>query len=318
MHSASAESTVATATGTPYVLARPTSALARALFALLAGGLLAAAFAPLNLWPVAVLSPAMLMWLWQGATAREAARLGFCFSFATFSAGTYWLYISIHGFGGAPVWLAFVLMLGLVSVMGLYHAGLGYAAARWLPATGAVRWLVALPAAWLLMEWWRGWFLSGFSWLSLGYSQTDTWLASFAPLAGVYGVSALLLLCAGAVTALVCGNGRLRLAALIVLLIPWGAGAALYRHSWTRPSGAPVSVAIVQGAIPQDEKWLASNHEATLQLYRTLTEQVLGTALIVWPESATADVANDMVPYVNSLYREARSHGSALVMGVLR
>jgi apolipoprotein N-acyltransferase len=74
----------------------------------------------------------------------------------------------------------------------------------------------------------------------------------------------------------------------------------------------------VQGAIPQDEKWLASNHERTLRLYRTLTEQVLGTALIVWPESSTADVANDIVPYIDSLYREARAHGSALVMGVLR
>src|SRR5215469_16364547 len=227
MHSASAESTVATATGTPYVLARPTSALARALFALVAGGLLAAAFAPLNLWPLAVLAPALLMWLWQGATPREAARLGFWFSFATFAAGTYWLYTSIHGFGGAPVWLAFVLMLGLVSVMGLYHAGLGYAAARWLPATGAVRWLIALPAAWLLMEWWRGWFLSGFSWLSLGYSQTDTWLAGFGPLAGVYGISALLLVCAGAVTMLVCraARGGLQgLAALLALLLPWAAG----------------------------------------------------------------------------------------------
>src|SRR6516165_746005 len=293
MHTAFAESAVATATGARYALARPTSALARVVLALAAGALLAAAFAPLNLWPLAVLSPALLMWLWQGATPREAARLGFWFSFATFAAGTYWLYTSIHGFGGAPVWLALVLMLGLVSIMGLYHAGLGYAAARWLPTRGALRWLVALPAAWLLMEWWRGWFLSGFSWLSLGYSQTDTWLAAFAPLAGVYGISALLLVCAGAVTALACGaSGRARLVALAALLVPWAAGAALYRHSWTQPSGAAVSVAIVQ-----DEKWLASNHETTQRIYRTLSEQVLGNALIVWPESASADIANDIVPY---------------------
>src|SRR4029077_15281133 len=90
----------------------------RAGLALAAGAALAAAFAPLNLWPLAVLCPAVLLWLWQDATAREAARLGFCFNSATFAAGTYWLYISIHIFGGAPVWLAFILMLGLVAVMG--------------------------------------------------------------------------------------------------------------------------------------------------------------------------------------------------------
>ena len=318
MH-ASADTAVASAVPERYALARPSSAPLRALLALAAGAALAASFAPLNLWPLAVLAPAVLMWLWQGATPREAARLGFWFSFATFAAGTYWLYVSIHGFGGAPVWLAFALMLGLVSVMGAYQAALGYAVARWLPASGAVRWLVALPAAWLLVEWWRGWFLSGFSWLSLGYSQTDTWLAGFAPLAGVYGISAVLLVCAGALTALACGGStRVRLLAAVTLVVPWAAGALLYQHSWTRPSGPAVSVAVIQGAIPQDEKWLESNRDTTLTRYQQLTEKVLGTQLIVWPESASADVVNDLVPYISNLHREARAHGSALVMGVLR
>jgi apolipoprotein N-acyltransferase len=79
-----------------------------------------------------------------------------------------------------------------------------------------------------------------------------------------------------------------------------------------------VSVAVVQGAIPQDEKWLESNHDTTLNLYQTLTEKALGTQLIVWPESAPAGVANDLVPYISHLYSEAHTHGSALVLGVLR
>jgi apolipoprotein N-acyltransferase len=316
------ESTPAAAFGAPapahYVLAPPRSAWLRALLALGAGAALAAAFAPLNLWPLALVCPALLMWLWQDAPPREAARLGFCFSAATFAAGTYWLYVSIHIFGGAPLWLAFALMLGLVAAMGLYHAALGYAVARWLPRAGAARWLIALPAAWLLIEWWRGWFLSGFSWLSLGYSQTDTPLAGLAPVLGVYGLSALLLLGAGALTTLVLARGALRLAAGVVLVLPWLSGAALVGHSWTRPAGQAVSVAVVQGSIPQDEKWLDSNRDTTLTRYQTLTEQALGARLIVWPESAPAGVANDLVPYLNNLYGEARAHGSALVLGVLR
>ncbi len=309
----------APATGqTSYGPRRPSSALVRALLALAAGAALASSFAPLNLWPLAVLCPALLMWLWQDAPPREAARLGFCFSAATFAAGTYWLYISIHGFGSAPIWLAFALMLGLVAIMGLYHAALGYACARWLPRTGAVRWLIALPASWLLIEWWRGWFLSGFSWLSLGYSQTDSWLAGFAPVVGVYGISALLLVSAGALTALVLGTRRARVIATIALIVPWLAGAGLRHVSWTHVSGAPVSVAVIQGAIPQDQKWLDSNKDTTLKLYQSLTEKALGIGLIVWPESAPAGVANDLVPYLDNLYGEARAHHSALVLGVLR
>jgi len=316
--SASASSAVAQAAVEHYRLPPPRSPLVRLALAALAGAALAASFAPLNLWALAVLSPAVLMWLWQDATPAQAARLGFVFSFATFLTGTYWLYVSIHGFGGAPIWLAFFLMLGLAGVMGLYHAGLGWGVARFLPRTGASRWLVALPASWLLLEWWRGWFLTGFSWLSLGYSQTDTWLAGWAPIVGVYGISALLLVGAGALTALALGTRRVMIAAALALLLPWAVGAALYGRSWTHPSGDAVSVAVVQGAIPQDEKWLDSNKETTLNRYESLTEQTLGTRLIVWPESAPADLANDLIPYLRKVYTEARTHGSALVLGVLR
>ncbi len=87
-----------------------------------AGALLACAYAPLGWWPLGVLCPAVLIGLWQGQTPRRAAWLGFWFNAATFAAGTYWLYISIHLFGQAPVWLAVFLMISLVAIMGLYHA----------------------------------------------------------------------------------------------------------------------------------------------------------------------------------------------------
>ena len=291
---------------------------ARRLIALAAGALLACGFAPLEWWPLAIICPAILMYLWEGATPREAAWLGFCFNAGTFAAGTYWLYVSIHVFGEAPLYVAACLMIALVAIMALYHAALGYIVARWLPAGGAMRWLVAIPAAWLLVEWWRGWFLSGFSWLSLGYSQTDTWLARFAPITGVYGISAILLVCAGALTALVLGSRQTKVIAVVVFAVPWVAGAALSSVEWTQPSGPPVTVAIVQGAIPQDQKWLDSNQQTTLDLYQRLTETVLGTRLIVWPESAPPVAVNEIVDYITNIYREARLHHSALVTGVVR
>ncbi len=283
-----------------------------------AGALLACAYAPLGWWPLGVLCPAVLIGLWQGQTPRRAAWLGFWFNAATFAAGTYWLYISIHLFGQAPVWLAVFLMISLVVIMGLYHALVGYCVARWLPTTGLVRWLVGIPAAWLLIEWLRGWFPSGFPWLSLGYSQTDTWLAGYAPIAGVYGISALLLICAGALAALVLGRGRQRVIAGAVLVLPWITGAAFERVEWTHPSGLPVTVAVLQGDIPQDEKWVKSNRDATLRRYHDLTMRGLGRRLIVMPESAPPDLANNIVPWIKDLYRQAHSRGSGLLFGVLR
>jgi len=124
-----------------------------------------------------------------GRHARSAAWRGFLFTGGTFLAGTYWLYHSIHLVGGAPLWIAAFLMLGLVAIMGSYTAALGYAAARWGVASGARRWLLLLPAGWVLVEWFRGWFLSGFPWLALGYTQLETPLAGVAPVAACTGTS---------------------------------------------------------------------------------------------------------------------------------
>src|SRR4051794_19611154 len=133
------------------------------------GALLAAAFAPLDVQLLGVLCPALLFLLWHDVSPREAAWRVLLFTGATFLAGTYWLYHSIHTIGQAPIWIALFLLPGMVAVMGAYTAAIGYAAARWRPATGPWRWFVALPALWVLTEWIRGWFLSGFPWLALGY-----------------------------------------------------------------------------------------------------------------------------------------------------
>ncbi|MGH8200955.1 MAG: apolipoprotein N-acyltransferase [Steroidobacteraceae bacterium] len=294
------------------------SVLVRRLLAFGSGALLAAAFAPFEWWPLAILCPAALMWLWEEAEPRDAAWTGFWFSFGTFLAGTYWLYVSVHDLGKAPVWMTVGIMLGLIGIMAVYNALIGYAVARWLPRSGAWRWLVSMPAVWLLIEWWRGWFLSGFSWLSLGYSQTDTWLGRFAPLLGVYGVSLLLLMSAGALVALLRGNARARLLAGLTLILPWAVGAALGPVRWTHPSGATVSVAVIQANIPQDEKWQDAYEPKILDRYRRMTESALGSQLIVWPEAALPEPANNMLPYIALVDRETQAHGSSLVMGVVR
>jgi apolipoprotein N-acyltransferase len=104
---------------------------------------------------------------------RRAAVLGFWFNFGTFSVGTYWLYISLQIIGHAPIPLALALMFCLAADHGGYHALLGWLLARYAPRSGALRWMVAIPGAWLLVEWFRSWFLTGFGWLALG-TRTPT------------------------------------------------------------------------------------------------------------------------------------------------
>ena len=121
-----------------------------------AGLALAAAFAPASLAVLSIACPALLILLWQDVTTREAAWRGGLFTGGTFLAGTYWLYHSVHEIGHAPLPVAIFLMLGLVAIMGFYSAAMGWLVARYAPRAGAARWMLIIPAGWILVEWLRG------------------------------------------------------------------------------------------------------------------------------------------------------------------
>jgi apolipoprotein N-acyltransferase len=283
------------------------------------GATVALAFAPFNLWPIGIACFAFLFLAWElAATPREAAKRGFLFTSGTYLAGTYWLYNSIHTIGHAPVWLTLFAMGALVAIMGGYMALLAYVLKRWLPGEGAIRWMLIWPAAIVILEWFRGWFLSGFPWLALGYTQTDTWLAGFAPLGGVYTVSLAVTVCAGAVTALVLGTKQTRITAAATIAVIWIVGFAFHDRHWTQTFGDKVSVAIVQGAVPQSLKWEDDQRDKTIALYRELTKQHLGAKIIIWPEAALPALSHELTQVLSQEWTAAHGAGSALVLGQVR
>jgi apolipoprotein N-acyltransferase len=209
-----------------------------------------------------------------------------------------------------------------VAIMGAYTALLGYLVTRFcrpIPGRSSFWYvLLLLPSAYVLLEWFRGWFLSGFPWLALGYTPIDTPLAAYAPIGGVYFVSFMVVLCAGAIAACFAATKFERIAAVTVLAVVWVAAGSLWHRDWTHPSGSPITTAIVQGAVPQEMKWDQKQYEATLRLYRDLTQPYLGKQLIIWPESALAAPQEYLGAYLEQRWNEARDHGSDLLLGQLR
>ena len=289
-----------------------------AWLALAAGAACSLAFAPAGLYPLAILCPALLFMLWEGRRPGDAALIGFAYAFGLFLAGTYWIYIAVHEVGKAPAWLAVFLLLGLVAIMAAYFALLGALAAWLVPRGGALRWLAFLPGGWVLVEWLRGWLFSGFPWLAAGYAHIDSPLAGLAPVAGIHAVTLASALTAGAVVALVQGSTRERVSAAVVVALCWSAASALGGRAWTDPSGPPIDVAIVQAAVPQDDKWADENRDRILAQYRDMTRPVLGRRLIVWPEASIPVLAHEAGPYLASMWAEAQRAGSDLVLGLLR
>jgi apolipoprotein N-acyltransferase len=280
------------------------------------GALLMLSFAPLGWF---VLAPVLLLpFLYSTfyAEPRLAARHGFWYGAGLFLAGTYWLYISIHVFGQAPLFVAIFLMLALVVIMGWYYAATAFLISK-LAAGHAWRLLLAAPTAWVTVEWLRGWFLSGFPWMTLGYGQIDSPLAGLAPITGVYGVSLLLMLSTSAILVAIVTQQKMRLVALAIAVTPWFAGALVANVEWTREAGPSVRATIVQGGVSQDRKWAREQFRPTLELYRSsiLTNQ--DSDLIVWPEVALPAAIDQVERYVEQLQSDISVQEQTLLFGIL-
>jgi apolipoprotein N-acyltransferase len=125
-------------------------------------------------------------------------------------------------------------------------------------------------------------------------------------------------LLAGALVTLLLGDKRSRIVSGGLFVVIWGVAFGVRGMEWTQAYSRPITVAVVQGAIPQDEKWLTENLDSILEIYRTRTREAHGADLIVWPESAIPDLANNHIEFYREVYQEASARGSSLMMGTLR
>jgi apolipoprotein N-acyltransferase len=212
-------------------------------------------------------------------------------------------------------------MLGLVCVMALYPALFAYLVAKLLPGASLGRLALGIPALWTLTEWLRGWLFTGFSWLALGYTQTDGFLRGLAPIVGVYGLTWCISLSSAAILLLFL-SWRSRPKTACAFLGFAGAlwlGAGLASGiSWTTQDGKPLRIALVQGDVAQKEKWDPAQRMGTLARYAALTEPLWGeTDLVVWPETALPSVSDMIRPYLSALNERGQESHTDILLGIL-
>lgn len=279
-----------------------------------AGALSVAAFAPLGLYPLIVLTLAVLIHYWIPASPAAAARSGFAFGLGLFGAGVSWIYVSLHDVGGMPAPVAALATFLLCAFIALLPAIAGWLQAR-IPAHPALRACVLIPASWTLFEWIRSWILSGFPWLSLGYAAVGWPLQGYAPLGGVFLLSFLTVSLAGALW-LLATRAPHRVAWVGVLIAIFGAGEALRHIAWSTPQGAPLSAALLQGNIEQSLKFEPARYARTLETYARLAEQTRAR-LIVFPETALPRFLDAVDPaYLKRLDAVAQRNRGDLLVGV--
>ncbi len=285
------------------------------LIALLAGMLLPLSFSPFHYYPVAIISLTLLFVSWQGITAKQAALRGFIFGLGFFGVGVSWVYVAIHDFGSASMPLAVLLTAVFVAFFASYLALVGWGIKKISnDALSTIDFVLLLPVAWLVFEYFKGWFLTGFPWLEVGAGQIDGPLSGYTPIVGVLGVSLLAAISAGLIAA---AWQAKRVSLLVIVLVIWGAGYFLQAVVWTQPVDKEIKVTIIQGNIPQEIKWNSEQLYKTLALYQARTEQNWDSDLIVWPENAVTVFYHQVKEfYLDPLEKLARENKTDILLGL--
>lgn len=253
--------------------------------ALLFGGISVAAFAPIGFAPAALVALAGLFWLWYKAETLQASiQLGLWFGLGQFGLGVSWLISSMYLYSGMSLPLS-VLVTGLfVLFMSLFVAMAGSLVYFFRQTFSGLQFALVMPLVWVFAEWVRSSLFGGFPFLLMGVSHLNTWLDGYAPLLGVLGVSWMVALSAGLLVWLY--QARNWLPTSLIFGIVWVSASYLKTVDWVTPVAQPVDIALVQGNIAQDQKWLPSQFVPSLKSYVDMTRQNMDAQVVVWPETA--------------------------------
>lgn len=247
---------------------------------------------------------------------RQAAWVAIVFC-TTWLTGTFWwLFISMHTYGGLVAPLAALAVVALALALATYYAAAMALYWHLRSHSAALRSLI-FAALWTLAELARGTWLTGFGWGAAGYAHADGPLNSLIPWVGVYGVGA----CAAWVAAcLAPGSGTrgTRMVAVLFLMLGGLSGADVIpgERSWTVPTGT-LRVTLLQGNIAQSEKFeTSSGVPMALQWYADQLQSSTAD-LVVAPETAIPVLPQDLPEgYWDILARRFAQGSQAALIGI--
>lgn len=287
--------------------------------ALIAGAVYPLAFAPLNWWPLALVSIGAFWWLLTDKTPKQAFRLGWGYGFGVFIAGVSWVYVSINTFGNAAPWLAVTLTIVFAMILALFYSILGWVMQKFFSKYSLVSRVILFGVIWIGLDIARGSGFVSFPWLYAGYSQTEALMQGLAGFLGVHGVTLFVVILSCLLSEVVATKGyaqqrRFLIPILTVLLIPFM--ATLYMFSKAPTKEQTLTIALVQPNVDQHIKW---NSEYFNQIMYGLFEQTdayWGADLVVWPEGGIPAFENRVPGLMSELEGKAKESGSTFITGI--
>lgn len=274
-------------------------------------------FAPFEYRVVTWLSLLILFMSFQGVSAKRAALRGWLWGLGAFLVGVYWVYNSMHDFGGAPPIAAAIFTLIFAMYLAIYPALTGGVWSRFYADKPFWAAGLALGLLWGLCEWLRAWVLTGFPWLMSGYSLMDTPLAAYMPVIGSFGISALAAVVVGYMALAIIKPKKSRVGLTLINSIILLLGGALLSHvSWQSTNAKTLDVVLVQGNVPQEVKLRSEYLNVSLEAYYELSRDHFDADLIIWPETAMPTYRYALQGFLNKVAKDTADKPATVFTGI--
>ena len=298
------------------------------LLSLSLGLSLTLSFAPFN-YPITFLS--LCAFLVLLLRTSMPLRISFLFGLGWFGAGISWVHVSIAQFGGVPLIVSILMMLVLVGYLALFVMGFGKFV-HWIQYRfGLLAFIATAPIAWSAMEYFRSVILTGFPWLSLGYSQLHTPFAYLAPVIGETGLTTVMLMLSSCVAVIIHSRiqsmlhqtvsqpsvTRFAYGGIVAILVLGSSAVMYFKPIDTGAQPKTFSVGLVQGNIEQSMRWLPELDRPIMDKYLNMSQGLWHNDLVIWPEAAIPKLESEAQLFLYQLDQQAFYTNTGLITGIV-
>lgn len=280
------------------------------------------AFSPYNLSFIIFISLfTLIIILGTALTAKDFFKFGFLYGLGWFGVGLYWIHISINAFGGMPLIASLSIMFLLICYLSIYPA-LALLITKFLCEKGEKRFFedklfpLVMSSSWCLMELLRTFVFTGFPWLSIGYSQTGSWLSPYAPIVGETGITFIIVLISSSLAQHLFYRVKGKVCSILTIILIVISPLLFHFKGWNL-SDEVQQFSLVQGNIKQESRWDEELQGFITKKYLNLTLPFIKDMIIVWPEAAIPLVESRNFEYLNNLDVLAGNNASSIITGIL-
>jgi apolipoprotein N-acyltransferase len=247
---------------------------------------------------------------YQSTSFINTFLLGLSFGLGYFVLGLWWIFISLHDVGGMNVALSSLAVFLLAGLMAIYFAS---ATLAFHFSRGSFFFGLLLAASWVVAEYLRGIFFTGFPWMGFAEAQFNGPFAPVAPFFGGLACTFLAVWVSWEMTQLRKNNFFSIICIICAIVL---AQLASF-WTFTKPIGEPLSIRLIQGNFEQSLKFNPKAIEDQFIFY----SKAIGSEpadLIITPETAYPwPQSNLPTGLLDSLQQFSRNTFSNILLGVI-